>query len=416
MAKPALAVITTSQTFQNWLDKTNEMVGIFQDSAITASAGGDTTTGDATLVGIFTATEVVATSILKSDDIAARSASGTITFQSPIELVGTSQIVATFNYGASGARTRYTNGSLSWDMGIENNSTGNFIIDTGVSPTKFKLSTAGTLTVPNIVVTEKIVAAEFELADGSPIGGGGGGALNDLSDVTITSPSSGQVLKYNGSAWINDQGESDTYNANKFIPTGSFVSATSNAYMAGGLLFGVPAGQLNILTGSTVSTPLTWVQAGLLVSGYIQATGFVESAGNITTDGGIIYVKTDGATKASIDQSGNGFFTGDVTTNGSASDERLKENIKPLEKGLETIEQIKTYTFNYKARPQDTHPGVIAQEIEKLVPEVVYDIEMEDGIYKAVRYQQLVPLLINAIKDLSKKVNDLETRLSGDGN
>ena len=51
------------------------------------------------------------------------------------------------------------------------------------------------------------------------------------------------------------------------------------------------------------------------------------------------------------------------------------------------------------------------QEIEELVPEVVYDIEMEAGTYKAVRYQQLVPLLINAIKDLSEKVNVLENKL-----
>ena len=115
--------------------------------------------------------------------------------------------------------------------------------------------------------------------------------------------------------------------------------------------------------------------------------------------------------KAQIDgDTGNAVFAGDVTTNGSFSDERLKENIVPLDKGLETIEQIKTYTFNYKNRPQDTHPGVIAQEIEELVPEVVYDIEMEDGTYKAVRYQQLVPLLINAIKDLSEKVNVLENK------
>jgi hypothetical protein len=42
-------------------------------------------------------------------------------------------------------------------------------------------------------------------ADGTPISGGGGAtSLDDLTDVTIASPSSGQVLKYNGSAWVND--------------------------------------------------------------------------------------------------------------------------------------------------------------------------------------------------------------------
>ena len=58
----------------------------------------------------------------------------------------------------------------------------------------------------------------------------------------------------------------------------------------------------------------------------------------------------------------------------------------------------------------------MAQEIEELVPEVVYNIEMEDDTYKAVRYPQLVPLLINAIKELSDKVNVLENKLNNESN
>jgi len=379
MAKPSLAVITTSQTFQNWLDKTNEMVGIFQDSAITASAGGDTTTGDATLVGIFTATEVVATSILKSDDIAARSASGTIIFQSPIELVGTSQIVATFNYGASGAQTRYTNGSLSWDMGIENNSTGNFIIDTGVSPTKFQLSTAGTLTVPNIVVTEKIVADEFELADGSPIGGGAE-LLQDLTNVTITSPSTGQVLKYDGTVWVNgtegggglDADTLDGLNSTQFLRSDANDTASGNYTFSGAL-------------------SLT------------QASGLALEVGANAEIGGYLQV---GEIRA----------TGDVITNYSASDIALKENLQIINNSLDKVSQINGYTFNYIDRPEERITGVIAQEIEKVLPEVVFDHERNNGTYKAVRYDNIIPLLIEAIKELKGKVDDLETRLSGDGN
>ena len=82
---------------------------------------------------------------------------------------------------------------------------------------------------------------------------------------------------------------------------------------------------------------------------------------------------------------------------------------------MEEVEQIKTYTFNYKDRPEDTLPGVIAQEIEKILPEVVYDIEMEDDTYKAVRYQQIVPVLIEAIKELSDKVNVLQNLLENKG-
>ena len=71
--------------------------------------------------------------------------------------------------------------------------------------------------------------------------------------------------------------------------------------------------------------------------------------------------------------------------------------------------------FNYIDRPEDTIPGVIAQEVEAVLPEAVYNIEMEDDTYKAVRYQQLVPLLIEAIKELTEKVNTLENRLNNDG-
>jgi hypothetical protein len=413
-----LGNITTSQTFQNWFNKTNDIVDLLASNVVTAAAGGSTTTGSATLTGNLTAGNVIGSTKISTNTIEAISSNTPVNVNGAFKVTGASQLTTTF-LNSAGAQTRYTNGSLSWDVGLENSNPGNFIINTGVAPNKFSLSTAGTLTVPNAVVTGSLTVGSLT------IGAGGAGLSTD--DVTegatnLYHTTARARAAFSGGDGINvsaagvisfdGQGELDTYKGNKFIPTGSFASATSNAYIAGGLLSGAPAGQLNVLSGSVVSTPLYWFQAGIQVDGYMKVTGNIESDANITSDGGIIYVKTGSTIRASIDQSGNGFFTGDVTTNGSASDERLKENIKPLEKGLETIEQIKTYTFNYKARPQDTHPGVIAQEIEKLVPEVVYDIEMEDGIYKAVRYQQLVPLLINAIKDLSEKVNVLENKLN----
>ena len=131
---------------------------------------------------------------------------------------------------------------------------------------------------------------------------------------------------------------------------------------------------------------------------------------NLSANGG-----TQSSLKASIDQSGNGFFTGTVTAFGSASDERLKENIVPLTSCLEKTLQLNGVMFNYKDRPEDTIPGVIAQEVEKVLPEAVYNIEIEDETYKAVRYPQLVPMLIEAIKELTEKVNTLENRLNNDG-
>lgn len=378
MAKPSLANITTSQTFQNWFDKTNELVNIFKSDAITASSGGDTTTGNATLSGIFTATEVVASSALKSDVIASRSPSATITFQSPIELVGASQIVATFNYGAAGAQTRYTNGSLSWDVGIENNSTGNFLIDTGVSPTKFQLSTAGTLTVPNVVVLEKIVADEFELSDGSAIGNG---ALDDLSDVTITSPSNGQVLKYNGSAWVNSADDAGSTNADTLdgLNSTQFLRSDANDTASGNYTF---SGTMTL--SASTGTALT-VGADAEVGGNLEVGGELRAAG-------------------------------DVITNYSASDIALKENLQIINNALDKVQKVNGYTFNYIDKPDERVSGVVAQEIEKVLPEVVFEHERNNGTYKAVRYDNIIPLLIEAIKELKGKVNDLENRLSGNGN
>ncbi len=97
----------------------------------------------------------------------------------------------------------------------------------------------------------------------------------------------------------------------------------------------------------------------------------------------------------------------------ASSDERLKDNVTPIEDPLAKVISISGNTFNWNSASQyegkgDT--GVIAQEIEALdLPGV--STTREDG-YKAVRYEKLVPLLIEAIKELSAKVDNLEQKLS----
>jgi hypothetical protein len=331
-----------------------------------------------------------------------------------VQVNGPNQVTTIFS-NAAGGQTRYTNGSLSWDVGLENGNPGNFIINTGVAPNKFELSTAGTLTVPNMVVTGQITANTIALGSG-----GSGLSSDDIDEGTenlyftearaIASFTGGDGINIatDGTISFDGEGELNTYQGNEFIVTGS-VGSGIKSYIDGGQNVGVPYGQLSAEWGGNTWNTLTWFPAGVSVTGYVYATD------NIQTNGGDIVVKTGSTIKAFMDQDGNGYFTGDVTSNGSASDERLKENIVPLEKGLAEVEQIKTYTFNYKDRPEDTLPGVIAQEIEQILPEVVYDIEMEDDTYKAVRYQQIVPVLIEAIKDLSDKVKDLENRLENNG-
>ena len=94
----------------------------------------------------------------------------------------------------------------------------------------------------------------------------------------------------------------------------------------------------------------------------------------------------------------------------STSDIRLKDNIKSIDKALDKVNSIQGIEFDWIEK-EEVHGnsghdiGVIAQEIEKVLPDIV---TTRDNGYKAVKYEKIVPLLIEAIKDLSKQVDGLK--------
>jgi len=94
-----------------------------------------------------------------------------------------------------------------------------------------------------------------------------------------------------------------------------------------------------------------------------------------------------------------------------SSDRRLKDNIIKIDSALDKINAIGGYTFEWN---EESHKetgskdvGVIAQEVEEIFPEIV---QTRSNGYKAVNYEKLVPLLIEAIKELSEKVKILENK------
>ena len=97
----------------------------------------------------------------------------------------------------------------------------------------------------------------------------------------------------------------------------------------------------------------------------------------------------------------------------SSSDRRFKDNIKPIENALDKVNQIGGYEFDWKEENKIEHGyeghdlGVIAQEIEAIAPELV---QTRENGYKAVKYDKLVSVLIQAVKELSAKVTELENR------
>ena len=102
--------------------------------------------------------------------------------------------------------------------------------------------------------------------------------------------------------------------------------------------------------------------------------------------------------------------TDDITAFYS-SDARLKDNITPIDDPLAKVLSISgnTFTWNDKSHHSGEDVGVVAQEIQEVLPQIV---TLRDSGYLAVDYQKIVPLLIEAIKELSAKVEKLEDKLS----
>lgn len=146
MAKVGIAQITTAQTFQTWLDRTNEIVDIIASDAMTASALGDTTVGNATLVGSFTANTVITNDLLRADTISPKSGSTSVSIIAPVTITSAAQTTQTLS-SISGPRALYSSGSLIWSVGFENTSSNRFIINTGSGPIKLSLSPTGDLTI-----------------------------------------------------------------------------------------------------------------------------------------------------------------------------------------------------------------------------------------------------------------------------
>lgn len=106
-----------------------------------------------------------------------------------------------------------------------------------------------------------------------------------------------------------------------------------------------------------------------------------------------------------LTESGNLVIAGTLTQN---SDVRLKENIKPIESALDKVKQMQGVEFN-KINSSTKEIGVVAQEIEKIIPELV--LEDKEGI-KSVAYGNITAVLIEAIKEQQKQIEELKQQLN----
>ena len=141
------------------------------------------------------------------------------------------------------------------------------------------------------------------------------------------------------------------------------------------------------LTGTaSVATTVTLVSAN--TTDAVHFPVFVDAATgdeNIRTDTGFTYNPSSGILAS--------------TDFNSTSDASLKENITPIENALALINNLNGYTFDWKDRNRSSI-GVTAQDVEKILPELVTKINN----HKTVNYNGLIGVLIEAVKELSKKI------------
>jgi len=443
----SIATVPVSGTFQTWLNKTNEMVGVFNSDVITASPSGDSTTGNATLVGDFIAANLTGSTKINTPSIGNPSAGNSITVTEPLVISGQSQLAATFTFPSTGGQTRYTNGSLSWDIGMED-ANGNFIMNTGGGTSEFSLTPQGGLTTASLVATgdlNALTATIGTLTVSTEIVGLSTDNVSEAAGATYST----------GTQYFTRARAQDAFTAGDGIDFTSITNAVqsisvdmaevatgislSNYYTANSAI--EPASMyVNTASGTadvigwefapkaayTDSNNYAYMKGGLSGgSPYLRFYQKVAGVNNLFVDmasGGFncyksayfysdinIYNGTGGDKTVFIDVSAGSIVAeGDITAYGSASDIRLKENIEIIPNALHKVSQLNGYTFNYKDKPEVHATGLIAQEVEKVLPGVVYDVESDGESYKALRYGNTVGLLVEAIKELQDRIIALE--------
>jgi hypothetical protein len=108
-----------------------------------------------------------------------------------------------------------------------------------------------------------------------------------------------------------------------------------------------------------------------------------------------------------LDVSGNSMFTDiEALSISTTSDRRLKENVVNYKSRLGLLD-VEPKMYNYISKPGVTELGLIAQDVEPIVPELV---KTHNGM-KSLQYDRLGVLLLPIVKDQRKRIEDLETEM-----
>jgi hypothetical protein len=224
-------------------------------------------------------------------------------------------------------------------------------------------------------------------------------------------------------------GTSNTGSKNTFLGTeaggGAAVTGSQNIFIGYQSGLNEAGSDKLYIDNSSTSSPLIWGDFGVdsvQVNGSLTVRdgspiGTLFTVGDETfRDGGVDLLRIasdftpDGDNVFKLGGSANR-WTEVWSVNGTiqTSDVRQKENIVDLEYGLQEVLQMKPVSFQWRNGNESNKVGLLAQDLQKLVPEVVYLDEESDIL--GVNYADLIPVLINAIQELHLVNQNLQQRI-----
>ena len=324
-------------------------------------------------------------------------------------------------------------GDSNADATITTNGTGDLTLNTNAGTNSGSIVIAdaanGNITItPNGTGDVVIDGLNYPQADGSAgqfMKTDGSGQLSfatvDLTSINIVTDTTPQL-----------GGNLDTNSQNILIDTGHFIADENSNEQ---IIFTTTSSAVNELTvtnaatGNAPSIAATGGDTNIDLSlsgkgtGGVAVTGTMYATGNIGLDSTDYIAWTgntqmdfyvNGANDMRLESDGDLHVEGDVVAFSTtiASDPRLKENVEQVTDAVAKVEQLTGYTFDYKHGGASA--GVMSTDVAQVLPSAVTQTTLplktgdEETEYDVVAYDQLHALLIEAVKELSARVKELE--------